>query len=332
MKPRIRILSLALALLLLLPCFASCSGVKRYDKTFFFMDTTIAVTLYADSKKRADDGFELCRALLSELDQCWAKEKKNSLVAKINAAGTEAVEVDEKTAALLRTALSVFEATGGRFDVTIKPLVDLWAVAEERQFPPNAEELESACSSVDSHNLTLAGNLVTKADPNAQIDLGGIGKGAAISYLIAELSRMPLTGGLVSFGSNVAVFGEKPDGSPFRVAIRDPNHANKQVGVLTLDTGEILSVSGDYERYVEIDGVRYHHILDPKTGYPFENGLSSVAVVAKDGALADALSTALFGMGKEEAMAFYESGVFHFEALLIEHDGTLIMTDGMHLE
>ena len=143
---------------------------------------------------------------------------------------------------------------------------------------------------------------------------------------------MPFTGGLVSFGSNVAVFGEKPDHSPFRVALRDPKNPKGTVGVLTLSPGQVLSVSGDYERYVEIDGQRYHHLLDPKTGYPFDRGLSSVAVVTENGALADALSTALFGMGKEKAMAFYESGVFSFEALLIGSDGSMTATAGMHLE
>ena len=331
MKRMIRVLSLVLAFLLLAPCFASCGGVKRYDKTFFFMDTTIAVTLYSDTKELADAGFYLCEVLLSALDRDWSKEKETSLVSKINSAGTEPIELDSATAELLTTALAVSKASNGAFDITVKPLVDLWKVAEEKQALPSKAEMDSALASVGYEKLILTETTLTKADPQTEIDLGGIGKGAAISSLISELSELPLYGGLVSFGSNVAVFGEKPDGSPFRVAIRDPKDESGRVGVLTLSDGEVLSVSGDYERYIEIDGVRYHHILDPETGYPFDKGLSSVAVVAKDGALADALSTALFGMGKDEALALYSSGVFEFEALLIASDGSLTATDGMHL-
>lgn len=331
MKQSLRVLSLFLILLLLLPSFSSCQKIKRYDKTFFFMDTTIAVTLYSDTKELAKAGFYLCEVVLSALDHDWSKEKEGSLTSRINAAKDEPIELDSDTADLFATALAVSEATGGKFDITVKPLVDLWQAAEEKQALPTEEEFASALSSVDYHNLILTDKTLQKADPNSEIDLGGIGKGAAISALISGLSELPLSGGLVSFGSNVAVFGEKPDGSPFRVAIRDPKDAGGRVGVLTLEPGEILSVSGDYERYVEIDGVRYHHILDPKTGYPFDTGLSSVAVVCRDGALADALSTALFGMGKEDALAFCQSGAFEFEALLIESDGTMTMTDGMKL-
>ena len=331
MKRMIRMLSLVLIVPLLVPCFASCGGVKRYDKTFFFMDTTIAVTLYSDTKELADAGFYLSETLLSALENDWSKEKENSLTSKINSAGTEPIELDSATAELLKTALAVSEASNGAFDITVKPLVDLWAQAEKAQEIPSEDAFEAALASVGYENLILAENTLTKADSDTQIDLGGIGKGGAISHLIAELSKLPFVGGLVSFGSNVAVFGEKPDRSPFRVAIRDPKHENGRVGVLTLSPGEVLSVSGDYERFVEIDGVRYHHILDPETGYPCDSGLSSVAVVAKDGALADALSTALFGMGKERAIALYPLGVFDFEALLIASDGALTSTDGMQL-
>lgn len=161
------------------------------------------------------------------------------------------------------------------------------------------------------------------------MDLGGIGKGAAISKLIEYLKTTDIPGGVVSFGSNVAVFGEKRDGSDYRIALRDPFKEGEYAGVLTLSADDVLSVSGDYERYYTINGEKYHHILDPKTGYPAQSGLSSVAVVCSDGALADALSTALFVMGEDAAQELYSAKVFDFEAIFIATDGTLTQTDGM---
>ena len=138
-----------------------------------------------------------------------------------------------------------------------------------------------------------------------------------------------MSGGLVSFGSNVAVFGKKPDGSDFRIGLRDPHDRTDYAGALTLKTGEILSVSGDYERYYTVNGEQYHHILDPKTGYPADTGLSTVAVVCSDGALADALSTALFVMGEEEAIALYNAQIYRFEAIFIRSDGSIRVTSGL---
>lgn len=293
------------------------------------MDTLIGVTLYAKSKAAADEGFSLCQSLLSELDDRWSKEKSGSLVDRINRAGTEPIELDADSENLFVSALAVSEMSGGAFDVTVAPLVDLWTAAEEKQELPTEEKLSKALSFVGYENLTLSGNILAKTDQNTQIDLGGIGKGAAISILIARLSQMEFSGGLVSFGSNVAVFGKKPDGSPFRVAIRDPFDPNGRIGTLTLSEGDVLSVSGDYERYVEIDGVKYHHILDPKTGYPADAGLSSAVVVARDGALADALSTALFCMGKEDSMKLYHASKCYFEAIFVGKDGALSLTDGI---
>ena len=329
MKCGIRIFCFLLCLLFLIPSFASCNREKRYAKEFFFMDTLIGVTLYAKTKAAADEGFSLCKTLLSELDDRWSKEKSGSLVDRINRAGTESFELDEDSETLFATALAVSQMSGGAFDVTVAPLVDLWADAEEKQELPTKEELLEVLACVGYQRLTLQDHALVKTDPNTQIDLGGIGKGAAISILIAKLSGLELSGGLVSFGSNIAVFGKKPDGSPFRVAIRDPFDEQGTIGTLTLSEGEVLSVSGDYERYVEIDGVKYHHILDSKTGYPAESGLSSAVVVARDGALADALSTALFCMGLEESLKLYEASNCPFEAILVGKDGSIHPTDGI---
>ena len=147
--------------------------------------------------------------------------------------------------------------------------------------------------------------------------------------MLAYLTSLQLRGGLITFGSNVTVFGSKSDGQAFRIGLRDPQNANASVGTLLLPDRQVLSVSGDYERFVTVQGEKYHHILDPQSGYPADTGLSSVAVIAADGVLADALSTALFVMGKDRALEFYRADLYEFEAILIDSNGTLTVTDGL---
>lgn len=317
---------LLLTVALLLTCLSCGKGVQT--RTFFLMDTGITVTLYTQDAARAEEIFAACRELLGEYDALWSPTSPESDVSKWNSTADGTAVLDARTLALLQTALEVSEKTDGAFDITVAPLVALWSNCETRDGLPTDAEMQAALALVGSHHLSLTETALSKSNPNVQIDLGGIGKGAAIAALIDYLGACGIGGGLVSFGSNVAVFGKKPDGEAFRIALRDPKDAGGRVGMLTLEAGEVLSVSGDYERFVTVEGKRYHHLLDPQNGYPAENGLASVAVITSDGALADALSTALFVMGRERAMAFYESGAYAFEAVLIGHDGEITVTDG----
>ena len=293
------------------------------------MDTLITVTLYAPPEETREVMRE-CRALLGELDALWSRTREESDVSRFNRLQSGALQLDARTAELMSLAFEVSKQTGGAFDVTVLPLVLYWEECQSKNTLPDAKKMKECRASVGYDRL-LAGEDATFTKQNGtQIDLGGIGKGAAISILIDYLKGTSISGGVVSFGSNVAVFGTKPDQSAYRIALRDPFEQNAYAGVLTLSAGEVLSVSGDYERFYTIGGENYHHILDPQSGYPAQSGLSSVAVVCEDGALADALSTALFVMGEEAAQALYRSRVFDFEAIFIASDGTVTQTDGMN--
>ena len=148
-----------------------------------------------------------------------------------------------------------------------------------------------------------------------KIDLGGIAKGYTSSRIMDIFKENGITSGLVNLGGNVQALGTKTDGSNWRVAVQSPDEA-----VIT---------SGGYERYFEQDGVTYHHIIDPKTGYPAENGLVSVTIVSSDGTLADGLSTSLFIMGEEKAAEFWKAHSDEFEAILETDDGTIYVTEGL---
>ena len=325
-KVILRTLCLVLCLIFLVPLTA-CQREERQEKNFFLMDTPITVTLYTD-KKTAERIFADCREILHELDALWSRTKSDSDIGRFNAA-ENSLELDSRTASLILQAMDITQKTGGAFDITVAPIVNLWQASEEKGTLPTSDEMLSALELVGTQNITLTSNTLTKSKEDVQIDLGGIGKGAAISALISYLEESDAHGGLVSFGSNVAVFGSKPDQKPFRIALKNPKAEDGYAGVLNLQAGQILSVSGDYERYYTINGEKYHHILNPQTGYPAQSGLCSVAVICSDGALADALSTALFVMGEEKARAFYESKVYDFEAVFIDENGNVITTTGL---
>ena len=325
-KTFIRTLCILLCLVFAMP-FTSCRANERQEKTFFLMDTLITVTLYATEKEAAPI-FEECQRLLTEYENLWSRTKPESDIGRFNAA-ENSTELDARTVSLIAQAMEVSQKTNGAFDITVAPLINLWQTCEQQGALPTDSQMQAALALVGAQNLTLSGNVLQKSNPNVQIDLGGIGKGAAISALIDYLEDSGVRGGLVSFGSNVAVFGEKPDGKPYRIALRNPKSENAYAGALTMQKGEILSVSGDYERYYTIGGEQYHHIIDPETGYPAASGLCSVAVICTNGALADALSTALFVMGKEKALDFYESKIYDFEAIFIDQNGNVTTTQGL---
>lgn len=327
MKRIRRLVCLCLSLCILLP---SCRAAEeKYSESFFIMDTVFTVTLYT-SYERTSAIFSRCRELLEELDALWSRTVEQSDPARFRRAESgERVEVDARTVQLMQTAMQVSKATDGAFDVTVAPLITLWQTCEAAQQLPDDQQLNAALEAVRESSVEIVDGALIKGNAATQLDFGGIGKGAATSCLIAYLETCDLRGAMVSFGSNVAVVGQKPDGSNYRIALRDPTREGQYATVLTLKAGEILSVSGDYERFYTIGDRTYHHILDPKTGYPSNSGLTSVAVICRDGATADALSTALLVMGEERALAFYRSGVFAFEAVLISSDGTVTFTDGL---
>lgn len=327
METRMKCALLALGLVFL--CLSGCSAADRKQTDEFYgMGTLVTVTLYGD-RRAAEEGFARVRALVAELEGLWSLNVETSDTARLNRSDCGIPDADGRTVALLEKAQALCAATDGNFDITLASLSALWQTCGEENRLPTDGEIADRLALIGTDRLELSGTSIGKPE-GVTVDLGAIAKGEAVAMLIRLLDGTEgLTGGLVSMGSCVAVFGGKPDGKPFRVSVRDPKDSTKTVGTLTLLPGQILSVSGDYERFVTIGGETYHHILDPRTGYPSASGLSSVAVIAEDGATADALSTAFMVMGEEKTMDFRQAGVYTFEAILIRTDGTVTGTAGI---
>ncbi len=260
----------------------------------------------------------------------------SSEVYTVNAsAGLESgISLSEDLREILAECLGVSLASDGAFDITIGKVVRLWdidnwatAEASSDYAMPGAEELQNSLQYTGYKKLKLQENTLF-LPAEMQLDLGAVGKGIALDSLREYLAENEaVRGAVISVGGSVLTYGEKPDSEPWRVAVVNPTDTGKNLGYLELRGQWCVSTSGDYERYVEVNGTRFHHIIDPATGYPADGDLSSVTVLTDDGLLSDALSTACFILGQEKGMELAES--YGAEALLVDCEGNIAMTEGM---
>lgn len=307
-----------LCILILIPLVLSSCSVRYKDNTYFALDTFIK-TYLPDSDVDIQEYIKTLEGIISKTDS-------NSEVFKINE--NTSCEVSEETASLIRFANEVSYKTNGAFDITCGALSALWDFKSDTPVPPAEEEIKKTIEYVGYGSITVDGCKITKTSENVKIDLGGIGKGYIAEKCVEYLHENGINSGYLNLGGNIAIVGAKENGDGWGVAIRDPQRTDDTVGRVIMSDG-YLSVSGDYERCFEYNGEKYHHILNPKTGYPTVNELSSVAVISDNGTLADALSTALFVMGLQEGLQFYKEKSYDFEAIFITKEGYIHMTDGI---
>lgn len=278
-------------LLLLLPLiFCSCSDTtERGKRSFFALDTYIEINVPDASEELLDR----CEKLVYDLEDKLSSTIETSEIALFNVSDGY-LELSDDAAEVMRISLEIARESGGAFDPTLGTIVQLWNIPYADTIPSD-EDIASALSHTGYEKLTLDGNILSCSDPELSLALGGAAKGY-ICQRAVELFASECDYGVVSFGGNVGAFGEKPDGGAWRVAIKDPSNPDEIYEVVEIENG-FVSVSGDYERYITVDGVRYCHIFDRATGYPVRNGMHSAAVWSENGTAADALSTAVFVSG-----------------------------------
>lgn len=291
-------------------------------RSLIAMDTTMTLEAYGPA---ASDALDRAEEELLRLDALWSVTNTESEISHLNR--DKHLEVSADTAAVLARAKEISAATDGLFSVTTGPLVTAWGFTTENHRVPDAAERAALCALIDDAAIGIQENTVTLPE-NASVNLGGIAKGYASARIAEIFTEAGVESGLVSLGGNVQAIGKKPDGSLWLVGILDPIDTNALVATLEVADCAVIT-SGGYQRYFEMDGVRYHHILDPRTGSPSESGLASVTIVSKDGTLADGLSTALFVMGEEDALSFWRAHREDFDALLVTEDGRVIVTEGI---
>lgn len=307
---------------------------KPWQGTDFAMGTVISQNIYGD------DGRATASQVLDtikEVEKTISWRIEDSDIAAINrTAGEEkGQKVNKKTAEWIKDSTDVYEKSNGALDITVGPVARLWDIGGENPRVPTKDEIEKALSMVDGSRLKAENQHVYFGTANGQLDLGAVGKGIACDEIAAALNGSGKAGrinGTFSVGGSVLLYGRKPDQSDWKIGVQDPKGEDGQnMGVLAIRQEEqaktFISTSGDYEKYIEEDGVRYHHIMDPRTGYPAESGLISVTILSESGFLSDALSTACFVSGLSEGKKLAEA--YGAEAIFIDKEKNVYTTTGV---
>lgn len=301
-------------------------GNGMVSREFFRFNTTNTISAETDDASiidRAVAWCDRCELLLSRVDPA-------SELFRLNHARGVPTDVDPGLATFIDTALAYCRATDGLFDITMGSATQLWDF--KRQTIPNPDDLAAALRHVDYRNVAVTGSTVTLHDPLACVDLGGIAKGHIADGILALLRESGVERALVNLGGNVAVMGGKPDETPWRVGIRKPFPSSAlpmldSFACVSVRDGSVVT-SGIYERAFERDGTLYHHILDPRTGFPAQTDLLSATVVSRASLDADGFTTALVIMGADRALAFAESHP-SLEAVLVTNEGDVLATSGI---
>ena len=299
---------------------------ELYTATDLAMDTVVTESLYTTGEDVTGE----IGSLLREIESSWLSwTQEDSMIARINASEGQTTEVPDQLASYLEKVMQLSENSNGALDPTLGKVIRLWDIGGENPHIPDEDELNQLLAQTGYEKVHLEGNKIT-LDEGCTLDLGAVGKGIGCAELTDYLQEQSdIIAGIINLGgSSVLTYGTKPDGSQWQIAITDPRDTEGDyLGAVALDGGKFLSTSGDYEKYFMEDGVRYHHILDPETGYPAKSGVCSVTVVCDDAVAADGLSTACFILGQEKSQALLEK--YNAEALFVDEDHHVTMTDGM---
>ena len=281
------------------------SEINTYTKTDFAMDTVVSETLYTTGEDITADVI----SALKDVEENWISwTKESSQIYQINQNAGNTTTVSDETATCLKQVLDLSKDSDGAMDPTMGRVIRLWDIDGEDPHIPSDDELNSLLENVGYDKVTLDGNKVTMPE-GVTLDLGAAGKGIGCDVISEFLKDQKEVEGMILNlgGSSVFAYGQKPDDSPWKVAVSDPRDTEGEyLGAITIEGGEFLSTSGDYEKYFMEDGKRYHHIFDPATGYPADSGLRGVTVIDPCSTKADALTTALFVMGLDKGMKFCE--------------------------
>lgn len=275
------------------------TGFDSDTKNSVAMGTIVTVKVYGE---KAAAHTESISQMVSSVEDIISWRVESSPVAQLNKSGKTD---NEMIAALLEKCAAVSKDSDGVFDVTVGKVSELWGFDSEKNVVPDESEIEKQLETVDCTKIKIDGSQISIGE-GQKVDLGSVGKGYACDVVRAYLEKTDVEGAVISVGGSIAAYGNRNKaGDKWRIAVRDPENESGYIGTILLDEG-FVSTSGIYEKYFEQDGKRYHHLLNAKTGYPADNGLTSVTVVCDSGALSDALSTACFILGEEKGKALAE--------------------------
>lgn len=320
MKRRIFAIISAISAIMLTSC---ANSPKKAQEQFIAMDIYMTVEAYGENAEKA--ALEAKEAVV-KLEKLLSVNDENSEIYAVNHG--KSPDLSEETLDLITFSLNIAEKTHGAFDPTVYPITAAWGFTTDEKRVPESGEIASLLEKVGYEKAAVSGKKVVLQE-GMTLDFGGIAKGYASDKCAEIMRENGVESAIINLGGNVYALGKRPDGNLWRIGVADPSGegAEDRVGLLSVSDCAVVT-SGNYQRCFTQNGITYGHIIDPKTGYPADNNLLSVTVVAADGTLCDALSTALFVMGLEEAEKYCcENG--GFDVILIAKDGEIHITEGL---
>lgn len=308
---------------------AGCSAKQPYRHDSFTFDTLVSITIYdVNGNSTAEEICKGASGMLSALDDTLSRTKSDSLITRINDnAYSSAVDVDAATYNMLKTCTQLSDLTDGAFDITLGNISDMWGFGKENAVKPGDTELKKLAGRKNYENIVFNyyEQTVAFSSDGFSIDLGAAAKGYAMDMMDTYLRDSGVTSAVVDFGGSILTIGDN-NGERWNITIT-ADETNSPVGTLKVNEGYIATSNGA-KRFVEYDGVKYHHIIDPETAYPADSGVKSCTVYSGSGLISDALSTAFFVMGADKAKEFYDKYDIA-EYVITLTDGTIITSDGI---
>ncbi|GMU96220.1 FAD:protein FMN transferase [Ignavibacterium album] len=298
----------------------SSDEIKTIKRTQILLGTVVEIQVRDTDEQKADDAITKAFAEIKRIDDLFTTYNEESPVSKINNSSDTVLKIDEEIYKLLVLCDSVTKISYGCFDLSLDNLTRVWGFYTDNPNLPTKTEIDSALMKSGWKNVKLIGNDTIIKKKNVGLNFGAIAKGYAVDKAIDILRTSGIESALVNAGGEIKVIGKN-----WRVGIQHPRDERDVIAVVKPDNNSVAT-SGDYEQFFEVDEIRYHHILDPKSGYPAK-GLRSVTIINQSNTFADALATAVFVMGKDKGMRLIEN-LSDTEAMIIDSEGKIFYSSG----
>lgn len=311
---------ITLLLIVTAALLSACKPAEsKVSESVFAMDTYMQLDVYGTR-----ECLEKLKTEINRLDGLLSPTDENSDIYRVNQGGT--AEVSGDAARLVKRSLELCGQTNGNLDITVYPIVEKWGFISQNYTIPSKDELNALLKNT-GYGKVKADDIIITVPVGFKLDLGAVAKGYAADRSKEILNDAGVDSALLNLGGTVLAHGKKPDGENWKVGVTDPKNTDEYMGVIECADTTVVT-SGNYERYFERDGKRYCHIIDPKTGYPADNGVTSVTVISDDGTKNDALSTALFVMGVDKAKEYIKTDG-SFDCIILTEDNKAYITEGL---
>ena len=303
---------------------------EAFSATNYYLGTVNTITVYSDDEKKASEILEGSDNEIKKIDNLMSTKIPGSDIYKINKnAGISPVKVSDQTINVIKEAVKYSDLSSGNFDVSIGPISDLWAIGTDNAKVPSDEEINSLLPLVDYKKIELdeADKTVYLPEKGMKLDLGAIAKGYAADIVNSYLDKQNVENAIINLGGNIYAKGVSDNGENYDIGLKNPIEGEEDSFASVKISNKSVVTSGVYERYTEKDGKKYHHILNPFNGYPYENNLLSVTIISDRSINCDALSTSAFALGVDDGLKLIES-IDGVDAVFVKKDKEIYITDG----